>query len=87
MVAKLMETAQRVCDDIRATQISGQFDPPAFDEALLSRIPGAVNRLDYSHNDIVASADAVMASWINRMAPTAMIMCPYIDGPSRSKTD
>ena len=41
----------------------------------------AAERLGYSHRDIVSGAGHD-ACWINRVAPTAMVMCPCVDGLS-----
>ncbi len=89
MVAEFLETAPGVCADIGVkfqAEIAGQFDPPAFDETLLSRIRGAAERLGYSHMDIVSGAGHD-ACWINRVAPTAMIMCPCVDGLSHNEAE
>ncbi len=40
---------------------------------------GAAERLGYSHMDIVSGAGHD-AGWINRVAPTVMVMCPCVDG-------
>jgi beta-ureidopropionase / N-carbamoyl-L-amino-acid hydrolase len=89
MVAEFLETAPGVCADIGVkfkAEIVGQFDPPAFDETLLGRIRGAADRLGYSHMDIVSGAGHD-ACWVNRVAPTAMIMCPCKDGLSHNEAE
>ena len=89
MVAEFLETAPGVCADIGvkfSAQIVGQFDPPAFDATLLDRIRNAADRLGYSHMDIVSGAGHD-ACWINRVAPTAMIMCPCEDGLSHNEAE
>jgi beta-ureidopropionase / N-carbamoyl-L-amino-acid hydrolase len=89
MVAEFLETAPGVCADVGvkfAAQIVGQFDPPAFDEVLLDRIRAAADRLGYSHMDIVSGAGHD-ACWVNRVAPTAMIMCPCEDGLSHNEAE
>jgi len=89
MEAELMARAPGLCADIGvkfSAQIVGQFDPPAFDETLLARIRDAAGRLGYSHMDIVSGAGHD-ACWINRLYPTAMIMCPCVDGLSHNEDE
>jgi len=89
MVAELNARAPGICADIGvkfASQIVGQFDPPAFDPTLLDRLRSAAGRLGYSHMDIVSGAGHD-ACWINRVAPTAMVMCPCVDGLSHNEAE
>lgn len=89
MVAELNARAPGICADIGvkfSAQIVGQFDPPAFDETLLARLRSAAERLGYSHMDIVSGAGHD-ACWINRLYPTAMIMCPCVDGLSHNEAE
>ena len=89
MVAELLARAPKLCEDIGVTfeaQIVGQFDPPAFDEACVARVRAAAERLGYSHMDIVSGAGHD-ACWINDVAPTAMIMCPCVDGLSHNEAE
>jgi N-carbamoyl-L-amino-acid hydrolase len=67
-------------------EIVGQFDPPAFDETLVARVRESAERLGYSHKDIVSGAGHD-ACWINKVAPTAMIMCPCVDGLSHNEAE
>jgi len=46
----------------------------------------AAERLGYSHMDIVSGAGHD-ACWINKVAPTAMIMCPCVDGLSHNEAE
>lgn len=64
----------------------GEFDPPAFDEGCVGMIRDAAERLGYSHRDIVSGAGHD-ACWINRVAPTAMVMCPCVDGLSHNEAE
>jgi len=89
MAAELNARAPGICADIGlkfSAQIVGQFDPPAFDPVLLDRIRSAADRLGHSHMDIVSGAGHD-ACWINRVAPTAMIMCPCVDGLSHNEAE
>ena len=89
MVDELMEKAPKLCEDIGVSfeaEIVGQFDPPAFDEACVKAVRDAAKRLGYSHIDIVSGAGHD-ACWINDVAPTAMIMCPCVDGLSHNEAE
>ncbi|WP_306131223.1 Zn-dependent hydrolase [Roseivivax marinus] len=64
----------------------GHFDPVTFDEACVSAVRDAAERLGYSHRDIVSGAGHD-ACWINQVAPTAMVMCPCVDGLSHNEAE
>ncbi|MEM9967868.1 MAG: Zn-dependent hydrolase [Pseudomonadota bacterium] len=89
MVAEFMERAPALCNGIGTSfecEIVGQFDPPAFDEKCVSAVRKAAAGLGYSHMDIVSGAGHD-ACWINDVAPTAMIMCPCVDGLSHNEAE
>ncbi|NOD67563.1 Zn-dependent hydrolase [Ruegeria sp. HKCCD7303] len=64
----------------------GGFDPVKFDDSCVSAVRNAAERLGYSHTDIISGAGHD-ACWINRVAPTAMIMCPCVDGLSHNEAE
>ena len=64
----------------------GGFDPVAFDKECLNNIRNSANKLGYSHKDIVSGAGHD-ACWINTVAPSAMIMCPCVDGLSHNEAE
>jgi N-carbamoyl-L-amino-acid hydrolase len=64
----------------------GHFDPVTFDDGCVTAIRDAAERLGYSHLDIVSGAGHD-ACWINRMYPTAMVMCPCVDGLSHNEAE
>jgi N-carbamoyl-L-amino-acid hydrolase len=64
----------------------GHFDPVTFDEGCVKAIRAAAERLGYSHRDIVSGAGHD-ACWISRVAPTAMVMCPCVDGLSHNEAE
>jgi N-carbamoyl-L-amino-acid hydrolase len=64
----------------------GHFDPVTFDETCVSAIRDAAERLGYSHRNIISGAGHD-ACWINRVAPTAMVMCPCVDGLSHNEAE
>ena len=87
MVERLMTEAPKLCEALEVgfkAEIVGQFDPPAFDEALVQSVRDAAERLGYSHKDIVSGAGHD-ACWINKMYPTAMVMCPCVGGLSHNE--
>ncbi|WP_085899194.1 Zn-dependent hydrolase [Kiloniella majae] len=65
---------------------AGAFDPVTFDEGCVSAVRNAAVRLGYSHRDIVSGAGHD-ACWVNRVAPTAMVMCPCVDGLSHNEDE
>lgn len=64
----------------------GHFDPVTFDAGCVKAVRDAAERLGYSHRDIVSGAGHD-ACWINRVAPTAMVMCPCVDGLSHNEAE
>jgi len=64
----------------------GHFDPVTFDEGCVSAVRNAAERLGYSHRDLVSGAGHD-ACWINRVAPTSMVMCPCVDGLSHNEAE
>jgi len=64
----------------------GHFDPVTFDKGCVKAVRDAAERLGYSHRDIVAGAGHD-SCWVNRVAPTAMIFCPCVDGLSHNEAE
>jgi N-carbamoyl-L-amino-acid hydrolase len=64
----------------------GHFDPVTFDPACVDMLRRAADDLGYSHRDIISGAGHD-ACWINRVAPTAMVMCPCVDGLSHNEDE
>ncbi|WP_299349181.1 Zn-dependent hydrolase, partial [uncultured Maritalea sp.] len=64
----------------------GGFDPVEFDEKCVTAVRNAAERLGYSHRNLISGAGHD-ACWINRMAPTAMVMCPCVDGLSHNEDE
>jgi N-carbamoyl-L-amino-acid hydrolase len=89
MEASIREGAAKIAADLKLgieIEQVGAFDPVAFDETLLGRIRTAADRLGYSHRNIISGAGHD-ACWINRVAPTAMIFCPCVDGLSHNEDE
>ena len=64
----------------------GGFDPVEFDEGCVAAIRNAAERMGYSHMDLISGAGHD-ACWINGVAPTAMVMCPCVDGLSHNEAE
>ncbi|MCK8482773.1 Zn-dependent hydrolase [Aliiroseovarius sp. S2029] len=89
MIAEFDERAPKLCADIgveMSWEMVGTFDPPAFDEGCVDAVRNAAKELGYSHMDIVSGAGHD-ACWINEIYPTAMIMCPCVDGLSHNEAE
>ncbi|MEI4194492.1 Zn-dependent hydrolase [Roseovarius sp. E0-M6] len=89
MVARMKKESQKICDDMGLQvefEVAGGFDPVTFDEGCVTAIRNAAERLGYSHRDLVSGAGHD-ACWINRVAPTAMVMCPCVDGLSHNEAE
>ena len=89
MNARLRQGAQKICDEMGLEvtfEKVGGFDPVEFDAGCVSAVRNAAERLGYSHRDLISGAghDACL---INRVAPTAMVMCPCVDGLSHNEAE
>ena len=89
MEKRLADGAKKICDEMGLSlelEKTGGFDPVEFDETCVTAIRDAAERLGYSHRNIVSGAGHD-ACWINRIAPTAMVMCPCVDGLSHNEAE
>ncbi|MFP4273549.1 MAG: Zn-dependent hydrolase [Paracoccaceae bacterium] len=89
MEERLKAGAEKICEDMGlqvAFEKVGGFDPVEFDEGCVRAVRNAAERLGYSHMNIVSGAGHD-ACWINRVAPTAMVMCPCVDGLSHNEAE
>jgi beta-ureidopropionase / N-carbamoyl-L-amino-acid hydrolase len=89
MEQRLASGAQAICDEMGLgleLEKVGGFDPVTFDEGCVAAVRRAADRLGYSHRDIISGAGHD-ACWINRVAPTAMVMCPCVDGLSHNEAE
>ncbi|MGX5801019.1 Zn-dependent hydrolase [Bradyrhizobium sp. Arg314] len=89
MDGRIREGIDTICDalDIKyEVEQVGHFDPVTFDKNCVKAIRDAAERLGYSHRNIVSGAGHD-ACWINRVAPTAMVMCPCVDGLSHNEAE
>ncbi len=67
-------------------EVVGHFDPVTFDPGLVKVVRQSAEKLGYSNMDIVSGAGHD-ACWINRVAPTVMIMCPCVGGLSHNEAE
>ncbi len=89
MKARIEEGAPKIARDLGLgieMEAVGHFDPVTFDGQLVAVVRAAAERLGYSHMDIVSGAGHD-ACWVNRLAPTVMIMCPCVDGLSHNEDE
>jgi N-carbamoyl-L-amino-acid hydrolase len=89
MVEEFMARAPGLCEEIGVT-----FEPRSWGSSTRRPLTKnastpsaqAAERLGYSHMDIVSGAGHD-ACWINDVAPTAMVMCPCVDGLSHNEAE
>lgn len=65
---------------------TGHFDPVTFDATLAGSVRRAADALGHSRRDIVSGAGHD-ACWINRVAPTVMVMVPCEGGLSHNEAE
>jgi len=89
MVDRMKAAATEICEGMElevAFEQVGGFDPVTFDEGCVSAVRNAAERLGYSHMNLISGAGHD-ACWINRVAPTAMVMCPCVGGLSHNEAE
>ena len=89
MEKELEIVANEICRnyniEINIEQIGG-FDPVEFNKECLDHLRTNAKKFGYSYKDIVSGAGHD-ACWINTVAPSAMIMCPCVDGLSHNEAE
>ena len=89
MVSRMKAGAKEICEGMGCEvefEVAGGFDPVEFDATCVTAVRNAAERLGYSHRNLVSGAGHD-ACWINRVAPTAMVMCPCVDGLSHNEAE
>ncbi|MDF2231699.1 Zn-dependent hydrolase [Albimonas sp. CAU 1670] len=89
MRARLEAEAPKIAADLGLgieIEVAGHFDPVTFDEGCVTAVRKAAESLGYSHMNIISGAGHD-ACWINKVAPTSMIMCPCVDGLSHNEDE
>ncbi|OUS08179.1 Zn-dependent hydrolase [Rhodobacterales bacterium 52_120_T64] len=89
MEAQFAEGAKRIAEEmglgVELEKVGG-FDPVTFDESCVTAVRNAAERLGYSHRNLISGAGHD-ACWINKTTPTAMVMCPCVDGLSHNEAE
>ena len=89
MEKELEKAANEICRkyniEINIEQIGG-FDPVKFDEECLDHLRTNAKKFGYSYKNIVSGAGHD-ACWVNTVVPSAMIMCPCVDGLSHNEAE
>ncbi|PIE16455.1 MAG: Zn-dependent hydrolase [Rhodobacterales bacterium] len=89
MEARLDKGAREICAEmglgVEIEKVGG-FDPVKFADANVEAVRNAAERLGYSHRNLISGAGHD-ACWINRVAPTSMVMCPCVDGLSHNEAE
>ncbi len=89
MESRLRDGGQKICEQLSLSvefEKVGGFEPVEFDSDCVAAVRNAAEQLGYSHRNIVSGAGHD-ACWINRVAPTAMVMCPCVDGLSHNEAE
>ena len=89
MVADLHDQAHQVAADDGLTvalEEVGNIAPIAFDKECLATLRRAAKSLNHEHLDLISGAGHD-AFWISKVAPSAMIMCPCVDGLSHNEAE
>ncbi len=89
MKAEVMRAAEAVAAELGLRceiEDVGHFDPVTFDPGLVKIVRQSAEKLGYSYMDIVSGAGHD-ACWINRVAPTVMVMCPCVDCLSHNEAE
>lgn len=89
MLATFREGGQRIAaEDKLAISIDEAFafDPVTFDPTCVDAVRRAAERLGYKHRDMVSGAGHD-ACYIARVAPTAMVFCPCVNGVSHNEEE
>ena len=89
MEQELRLGAEKIAQEIGLTfdmESVGGFDPVTFDPDCVAMVRNSAEKLGYGYRDIVSGAGHD-ACWINRVTPTAMVMCPCVDGLSHNEAE
>ena len=89
MEEELRLGAEKIATEIGLTLEIGSvggFDPVTFDPDCVAMIRASAEKLGYGYRDLVSGAGHD-ACWINKVAPTAMVMCPCVGGLSHNEAE
>ena len=80
------KSARRSASAARSKPV-GHFDPVTFDPTLRRRASARPPRRSATRHMNIISGAGHDACWINRVAPSVMIMCPCVDGLSHNEAE
>jgi N-carbamoyl-L-amino-acid hydrolase len=89
MMDEMSTAIAAICADLRlrsAVQEVFYYPPVDFDRDCVSTVRRAAERLGYSNREVVSGAGHD-ACYVARIAPTAMIFCPCVDGISHNEAE
>ncbi len=89
MRAAIESRAAAICAELGvgcAVDPVGHFDPVTFAPELVANVRAAAERLGFSHMDLISGAGHD-ACWMQRVAPSVMIMCPCVGGLSHNEAE
>ena len=89
MVKDLYAHAQKIAANIGLEIIFEELSnitPITFDETCLDHLRHAAETFDYPYLDLISGAGHD-AFWISKVAPSAMIMCPCVEGLSHNEAE
>lgn len=89
MVKELYDQAGEIARDMGleiAFEELSNIAPITFDAHCVDHLRQASRSLDYAFTEIVSGAGHD-AFWVSKVAPTAMIMCPCVDGLSHNEAE
>ncbi len=90
MDRKVREGVARIAEDTKLEVTSLEqifyYAPIAFDKACVDSVRAAAERFGYSHRDIVSGAGHD-ACYLSKVAPTAMVFVPCVDGISHNEVE
>ena len=89
MEADLNQSVKKICEKTKINytikQIGG-FDPITFDKNCVDLIRKSAKKLGYSHMNIISGAGHDACA-VNTVVPSAMIMCPCVNGISHNESE
>jgi len=89
MTSQLREQSDAIATEMGLgieIEIVGAYDPIEFNQDCVRIVRESAERLGYKHRDLISGAGHD-ACWINRVAPTCMVMCPCVDGLSHNEAE
>jgi len=89
MRARIETEAAAICKALGvgcSVEAVGHFDPVTFDPVLVGRVRKAAEDMGYTHMDIISGAGHD-ACWMQKVAPSVMVMCPCVGGLSHNEAE